>query len=96
MSKASTIEVKLLGQRIVLKSSELDPEVIRQVLQLVTLKLSEAEGRSRGAAPHQVALLALLDLAEEYVKAKKRTLDFKQQLDDKSSKLLSLVEAEFK
>ena len=70
--------------------------MIRQVLQLVSLKVSEAEKRSKGAAPHQIALLALLDLAEEYIKAKKRTLDFKQQLDDKSSKLLSLVEAEFK
>lgn len=95
MNKNATLELKLLGQRIVLKPSETDPEVINQVVQLVTLKLSEAEGRTRGGAPHQVALLALLDLAEEYVKAKKRTLDFKQQLDDKSSKLLSLVEAEF-
>lgn len=96
MSKSSTTEVKLLGQRIVLKSSETDPEVIRQVVQLATLKLTESEGRNRGAAPHQIALLALLDLAEEYVKAKKRTMDFKQQVDDQSNHLLSLVEAELK
>lgn len=94
-TKNQTTEVKLLGQRIVLKSSETDPEVIRQVLELVSARVGEAEKRSNGAAPHQIALLALLDLAEEYVKAKKRTLDFKQQLDDKSSKLLGLVEAEF-
>jgi cell division protein ZapA (FtsZ GTPase activity inhibitor) len=84
-----------LGQRIVLKSSETDPEVIKQVLSLVSDKLTEAEGRSRGTAPHQIALLALLDLAEEYVKAKRRTLDFKQQVDDKSNQLLNLIEAEF-
>jgi cell division protein ZapA (FtsZ GTPase activity inhibitor) len=96
MTLHQTTEVKLLGQKIVLKSSEMDPEVVRQVIQLVTLKLSESEARSQGAAPHQVALLALLDLAEEYIKAKKRTSDFKQQLDDKSSKLLNLVENEFK
>jgi cell division protein ZapA (FtsZ GTPase activity inhibitor) len=96
MTKAQTTEVKLLGQRLVLKVSESDPEITRQVLQLVTMKLSEAETRSRGAAPHQIALVALLDLAEEYIKAKKRTLDFKRQLDDKSSKLLNLVETEFK
>ena len=95
-TKISTTEIKLLGQRIVLKSSETDPEIIAQVVQLVTLKLSEAESRRRGAAPHQAALVALLDLAEEYVNAKKRALDFKQQLDDKSSHLLSWVEAEFK
>ena len=88
------LEVKLLGQKIVLKSTETDPETLRQVVQLVTSKLTESESRSRGAPPHQVALLALLDLAEEHLRAKKRTLDFKSQLDEKSSKLLSLVEAE--
>jgi cell division protein ZapA (FtsZ GTPase activity inhibitor) len=94
MSSFSTLEVTLLGQRIVLKSSETDPEMIQQVLQIVSAQLSEAESRSKGMAPHQVVLLALLDLAEEYVKAKKRTLEFKQQIDSKSSKLLSLVEAD--
>ena len=97
MTKQQTMmEVKLLGQKIVLKSSESDPEIIRQVIQLVTARLSDAENRSRGAPPHQVALLALLDLAEEYMKAKRRTLDFKLQADENSSKLLSLVEAEFR
>ncbi len=96
MNNSQTTEVKLLGQRIVLKTSEKDPETIRQILQLVVLRIEEAEKRSKGAAPHQIALLALLDLAEEYIKAKKRTVDFKQQLDDKSSKLLSLIEAELK
>lgn len=94
MIKTYTTEVKLLGQKIVLKSSETDPDTIHEVVQLVTLKLAEAELRSKGAAPHQVALVALLDLAEEYVKAKKRTLEFKQQVDDKSTQLLDLVEAE--
>ena len=96
MSKSKTTEVKLLGQRIVLKSSETNPEVIEQVLKLVSLKVSEAEKRSKGAAPHQVALVALLDLAEEYIQAKNRTLDLKQKWDDKSSRLISLVEADLK
>jgi cell division protein ZapA (FtsZ GTPase activity inhibitor) len=94
--KQQTTEVKLLGQKIILKSSESDPELVKQVVQLVTMKLSEAEARCRGSAPHQVALVALLDLAEEYLKAKKRTLEYKRQLDDKTEKLLGLVEAEFK
>ena len=96
MTRSQSIEVNLLGQKIALKSTESDPEVIQAIFQLVSKKLGEAESRARGAAAHQVALLALLDLAEEYVKARKRTLDFKQQLDDKSSKLLDLVEAGFK
>lgn len=89
-------EVRLLGQKILLKSSESDPEVISQIVELASSKLNEVESRSKGAAPHQIALLALLDLAEEYVQAKRRTLEFKRQLDDKSNKLLTLVEADLK
>jgi cell division protein ZapA (FtsZ GTPase activity inhibitor) len=96
MAKLQNTEIRLLGQKVVLKPSETDPEIVRQVVQLATAKLNEAESRSQGAAPHQIALIALLDLAEEYIKAKKRTVDFKRQLDEKSSKLLSLVEADFK
>jgi cell division protein ZapA (FtsZ GTPase activity inhibitor) len=95
-SKSTTTEVKLLGQKLVLKASETDPEVLKQVIQIVTMKLSEAENRSRGSAPHQVALLALLDLAEEYVKAKKRTLEFQQQVDGHSKQILGMVENDLK
>lgn len=95
MTKPQTAEIRLLGQKIVLKTSESDPEILQSVIQLVNSHLQEAESRSHSAPPHQVALLALMELAEEYVKAKKRTLDIKQQLDDKNSKLLSLVEADY-
>ena len=91
----TTMEVKLLGQKIVLKCTESDPEVIRQIIQLVSIRLSEAEVRGQGSPPHHVALLALLDLAEEMIKIRKKSFDFRSQLDEKSSKLLSLVEADF-
>ena len=97
MTKPQTsIEVKLLGQKLVLKATESDPEMLKQIIQLVTSRLSEVEGRSRGAPPHQVALLALLDLAEEHLKAKKKSAELKSQVDEKSSKLLTLVEAEIR
>src|SRR5690242_10243759 len=89
----NTSEVKLLGQKIVLKSSEADPETVQQVIQLVNNKLGEAENRSKGVVPHQVALLALLDLAEEYVRAKKKTMELKTQLEEKSTRLLNLIES---
>lgn len=94
MKSQTIMDVKLLGQKIVLKSTESDPEMLKQVIQLATSRLNEVESRSKGAPSHQIALLALLDLAEEYVRAKKKTMDLKTQLDEKSSKLLSLVEIE--
>lgn len=95
MTKIQNTDIRLLGQKIVLKSSETDPEILRQVIQLASSKLSDAEARHPASAPHQIALVALLDLAEEYIKARRRSSDFKRQIDEKSSKLLSLVEADF-
>jgi cell division protein ZapA (FtsZ GTPase activity inhibitor) len=92
----ATVELKLLGQKLVLRPSETDPELIKEVIELVTKKVTEAESRTKTAAAHQIALLALLDLAEEYCKAKRRTRDYQRDVEDKTGKLLSLVEAEFK
>lgn len=95
LGSVNTTEVKLLGQKIVLKSSENDPALVQEVIQMVSLLLNETEARCKGAVPHQIALLALLDLAEGYVKAKRRTAEFKSQLEEKSNRLVNLVEAEF-
>jgi cell division protein ZapA (FtsZ GTPase activity inhibitor) len=89
---ANSNEVNLFGQKLVLKSSDTDPEVIQEVLKMVSTRVSEAEKRGKGAPPHQVALLALLDLAEEYVQARKRTLEYQRQIEEKSSLLINLVE----
>jgi len=92
--KANSAEIKLLGQRIALKCSETDPELVDETIQLVSMLLRNAELRSKGVAAHQIAILALLDLAGEYVKAKRRTTTYKRQMDQKSQELLKLFEAE--
>lgn len=92
---ASTVELRLLGQKIALKSNE-DPQFVREVVDLVSSRIREAEKRMPSAASHHVALLALLDLAEEYVRAKQRAGEHQKQMQDKSSQLLRLIEAEFK
>ena len=94
--KAQSIEVRLLGQKIVLKSHE-DPALVKEVVELASSKLKEAEERSKGGtAAHQITLLALLDLAEAYVQAKKRAEEHQGLVEAKSSELQSLIEAEFK
>lgn len=89
-------EIRLLGQRIVLKANDKDPELIQEVIHLVSQRLNEAEVRTKGNVPHQVALVALLDLAEEYIQAKKRTIEYQQQLEGYTQNLVDLVEAELK
>ncbi len=90
---APKTEIRILGQKISLKSTEKDQEVIRQIIDLVSLKLQIAEGRAgKNPTPHQVTLLALLDLAEDYVKAKKRTSDFKKKIHEKSEAIATLFD----
>ena len=88
-------QVSLLGEKITLKTAG-DPEHVREVIGLVNERIAAAEKRIKTGAPHHVALLALLDLAEEYVQAKKRAGFHKKDLDDKSRELVGLIEAELK
>jgi hypothetical protein len=43
-----------------------------------------------------VTLLALLDVAEEYVQARKRVAGYQREVADKSKELSNLLDAEFK
>ena len=94
--KGQTVEVRLLGQKIVLTTQD-DPALVKEVVQLASSKLKEAEGRAKtGTAAHQITLLALLDLAEAYVQAKKKAEEHQIQIESKSNELLGLIDAEFK
>jgi len=97
VSKSQTVEVRLSGQKIVLKTAEsVDPSQVKAVMELVTQRIGAVEARNSNLAPHHTALLALVDLAEEYLAAKRRTENFKQEISSKSSQLLSLIEPEGK
>ncbi len=89
---ARAMEIELKGERIALRSTGTDPELVREVLALVSRRLKDAESRGRGAPAHQVVLLALLDLAEEYIRASQRLSDHQILMDEKSSELLRLLQ----
>lgn len=91
MLNAQTIQIDLMGQKISVRATEADPAFVQEVVDLVTSKVQGAEKRVNGSSQHQVLLLALLDLAEEYLKAKQRTFEFHAQMDEKSRKLADLL-----
>ena len=96
-AKSQTIDLKILGSKISLRTSETDPERIQQIVTLVSGRLKDVEKRApSGIAPHQLILLALLDLAEDYLNAKNKTSDFKKTVEARSTELLNLLEAELK
>ena len=68
----------------------------KEIVELVQERIDAAEARLPTGAIHHVALLALFDLAEEYVQAKRRTAKYKKTVDEKSGELFSLLESELK
>ena len=88
-----TFEVQLAGLRVPLRSTGPDTELAREVARLVSERIAEAEKRIKaGAAAHQVALLALMDLGEEYLLARKRTEEFRKTVEDQSRALVERIE----
>jgi len=87
------LELDFIGQKIALKT-EGNPELVSEVIELATIKLKDAERRGKGAPPHKLALLALLDLCEEYIRSKKRFQENRQNLTTRSEQLIELIEAE--
>lgn len=94
--KKQSMEINLCGQRILIKASEIESELSDQVIELVSRKLEEAEARttSKTVAAHQIVLLALLDVAKEYIQAKQRTVEFKRKISVKSNQVLGLIESD--
>lgn len=87
MSSAQKVEIQLLGQKIALKASETDPQLLKEITELVGTKIKSAEKRTKSGIASQVLLLAMMEIAEEYVKAKHRTIHFKREVGEKSDSL---------
>ena len=89
------IEIRLLGTRIPLRATEGEPHRIQEVIDLVTRKITEAEARapkgSPAVQPQHVALLALLDLAEEYLNAKYSVEKHHYEVEARTQELLSML-----
>lgn len=94
-NSSNTVQLSFMGQKVVLKS-EGDPELIQEAVDLATLRLADAETRIKGVAPHHVALLALLDIAEEYVRSKRRSVEHKRKLEKRTTELMGLLDQELK
>ena len=90
--KNHVIEIPLMGQKIVLKT-QADPRLVEEVTALVIERLAASEKRVKNAnAPHLAALLALFDVAEDYVEAKRKILEHQGELTAKVQQLQSWVD----
>lgn len=87
------IQFEFLGQKVGLKSSG-DPNQVDEAVRLATTKLEEVRSRNKKAAPHQIALIALLELAEQYVDAKVKVSAFQKEIQEKTERIHRLIQSE--
>jgi cell division protein ZapA (FtsZ GTPase activity inhibitor) len=94
MKSQNKVELSVLGKKISLRASESDPELLAEITELVNTKITSAEKRIKSGVSSQILLLALMEIAEEYVKAKHRTIQFKREVGERSEHLLGVIENE--
>ena len=89
-----TIEIRVLGQKTVLRAADGDPERVKAVAEMVSRLIRSAEKRApKGTiAPHQVLLLALMDLGEEYLSSRDRVGALLEEVGRKTTRLVEIVE----
>ena len=87
-------EIEIRGQRIPIRSQG-DPEVIAETIATVKAGLRSADSRvKKELAVHHVILLAYLELAEEYVRAKKGLVAYQSEVANQAETLMELIGAE--
>lgn len=85
------VELNILGHRITARSMG-DKELVTEAAELARIKLADAEKRVKTGSAHEVTALALLDLAEDYLRAKKKMVEFRKHAIEKSDRLIELME----
>jgi hypothetical protein len=91
-SKSVAVEIEFMGQKIPFRT-EGDPALVREIVELAKERIDLAQKRAPNQAPHKIAMLALLDIAEEYIKAKGRVSSYQKDIQAKSFELFSLTDA---
>lgn len=90
------MELQILGQSLPIRTNE-DTELARAVMKIAQSRIEIAEAKvaqsKLATTPSHVLTLALLEIAEEYVKAKQRFEDFKRDTESKLDLLMDQVES---
>jgi cell division protein ZapA (FtsZ GTPase activity inhibitor) len=83
-------EFNILGQNIVIKNKA-EADLAELALKIVNVKIDELQKIYPMMGPHQVSVLALLEIAGNLVKDRKTIDDYREELDQKCIALMNEV-----
>ena len=89
---AKVFEVEIAGVPLRLKSSH-DEQTVQELVDLVDSKVRESLKASKTGSIQNAAILAALNLAEEYLLLKRRTKSELNSLETRAQKVLSELES---
>ena len=89
---SDVVTVEILGQHYPIRSS-LDIAYVTELATYVDLKMQAAADRTRGGDSVRVAVLAALNIADEYFRSRNTGTDTREDVQRLTSELEQLVDA---
>ena len=88
--KKRRVEVEILGQRMLLKADQ-DPGKVERLAAYVKRKVDEVSAHGP-VSSSKIAVLAALNIAEDYFEALEDARVFREQVAEKSRRILKSIE----
>jgi len=89
--ESGKVKVTILGQSYNIKG-DTSPEYIKQLAGYVNQKIEEIGNNVPGGNPLQLAILASLNIADEYFQVKKISSGIEGAIENKTKEIISLLE----
>ncbi|MFH1809780.1 MAG: cell division protein ZapA [Pseudomonadota bacterium] len=87
------VELNLGGQTIRLRS-DADEAYLGRLASYVDRKITTISRQTRTVTSQRAALLAALDIADEFFRSRERAQGFRNEVRERSSRLLNLLESQ--
>lgn len=82
------VEVKILEQKLIVKTEE-NEEYAKKVVDYINDKIQEVKANTKVASKLDIALLAAMNIAGEYIKTRDRLT----KLESKTNRLVEFIDA---
>lgn len=91
---ADNIEIAIMNQRFLLKRGQASESYVQELANYVDHKMREIQDRTKSVATLNVAILAALNIADEFFKKKEELSKLKHDVRDDVKRAIELVETE--
>jgi len=91
MAPHPSVEVIIRGRTYLLKASD-DPEYVRELARMLDERMAAVESGTKTVDTQRIAVLAALNLADDYCRLKEEYQTRVQELEQERARLLTLVE----